>query len=175
MRVFHHANYLEETSNIPGEREWQEKQMKGWYPQYYDGEVFKKSCTFILINTDESDEIVGCIGLAKNAAADDSDCQVDELDEIWMRDFYVAKSQRGKGIGSKLIEFALSLNKVLSFSKVKLETLANHSEESIGDNLMGGARRLYEKNGFRLYRTERFRFGDVSEADSVWFELKIDD
>ena len=40
LRAFHHESYLEETSNVPGEREWQETQMEGWYPQYYDAEAF---------------------------------------------------------------------------------------------------------------------------------------
>ena len=153
LRAFHIENHLDETAHFPGEREGQEADLEVDFPQLYDPDYFSKGHIFLV---QDQSKIVGCIGLFK-AAYRDSDAASIDTGEIWLNTFSVAKSLRGKGIGSKLVQFALSLNTVLSFDTVRLVTLANHSESSV--DVMGAARKLYEKNGFKSYKSERFDYG----------------
>lgn len=61
-----------------------------------------------------------------------------------LRKMYSLPSQRGKGLGKSLIEFALSKAKELGYNRVILET-ASPLKEAIG---------LYKKYGFKEYKPE---------------------
>lgn len=79
---------------------------------------------------EESGTIVATVGLHK---VDDDTCE--------LRKMYSLPSQRGKGLGKAMIEFALSKAKELGYKRVVLET-ASPLKEAIG---------LYKKYGFKEY------------------------
>jgi putative acetyltransferase len=61
-----------------------------------------------------------------------------------LRKMYSLKSQRGKGLGKSIMEFALFKAKELGYSRVILET-ASPLKEAIG---------LYKKYGFKEFNSE---------------------
>ena len=155
-------------------------------------------------NNDNNNKIVACIGLEKKTknAADSSCCTsqvrkkepscsspscsstqeddvVHEEDEristntIWLQCFSVAMSHRKMGIGRRLFQFALDLSDILVFSTVRLVTLGKHS--SSDHDIMGSARRLYERNGFKCYKEEHIdKFGNATSLSVLWYQLNIE-
>lgn len=79
---------------------------------------------------EEGGSIVATVGLHK---VDDVTCE--------LRKMYSFPSQRGKGLGKAMIEFALSKAKELGYKRVVLET-ASPLKEAIA---------LYKKYGFKEY------------------------
>lgn len=77
--------------------------------------------------------IVATVGLHR---VDENTCE--------LRKMYSLPSQRGKGLGKRILEFALSKAKELGYSRVVLET-ASPLKEAIG---------LYRKYGFREFNPE---------------------
>ncbi len=75
----------------------------------------------------ENDRIVACVGLHRETA-----------DTCELRKMYCLPSSRGKGLGKKLLEFALDKARELGFSRVTLET-ASALKEAIS---------LYQQYGF---------------------------
>lgn len=77
--------------------------------------------------------IVATVGLHR---VDENTCE--------LRKMYSLPSQRGKGLGKRMLEFALSKARELGYSRVILET-ASPLKEAIG---------LYRKYGFRAFNPE---------------------
>lgn len=96
---------------------------------------------------EENGKVVATVGIYKVSA------HVCEL-----RKMYMLSSLRGKGIGKKLIEFALAEAKELGFTKVVLET-ASQLVEAIA---------LYKKYGFTEYQSDHL----VPRCDQA-FELEL--
>ena len=82
---------------------------------------------------DESGKIIATIGIYN---IDNNICE--------LRKMYLLKSERGKGFGKKLLDYAIEKAKSLGYKKIILET-ASALKEAIG---------LYEKYGFTLYHPE---------------------
>ena len=82
---------------------------------------------------EEGGSIVATVGLHK---VDDVTCE--------LRKMYSLPSQRGKGLGKAMIEFALSKAKEFGYKRVVLET-ASPLKEAIG---------LYKKYGFTEYHSD---------------------
>jgi putative acetyltransferase len=79
----------------------------------------------------ENNAVVATVGIYK---VDDFTCE--------LRKMYSAPSQRGKGLGKKLVEFSLSKARELGFKRITLET-ASPLIEAIG---------LYKRFGFKEYQ-----------------------
>ena len=79
----------------------------------------------------ENGFIVATVGLYK---VDDCTCE--------LRKMYSSPSQRGKGLGKKLLTFSLDKARALGFTRITLET-ASPLVEAIG---------LYKKFGFKEFR-----------------------
>ena len=82
---------------------------------------------------DESGKIIATIGIYN---IDNNICE--------LRKMYLLKSERGKGFGKKLLDYAIEKAKSLGYKKIILET-ASALKEAIG---------LYEKYGFTRYHPE---------------------
>ncbi len=65
--------------------------------------------------------------------------------DIYIDVLAIAKEVRGRGIGTKLLEYVLSLS---PYTECCLEVLSKNSS----------AKKLYEKNGFRVYKKKYFSF-----------------
>jgi N-acetylglutamate synthase-like GNAT family acetyltransferase len=85
----------------------------------------------VLIN--ESGNIVATVGLFN---MEEGVCE--------LRKMYLLQSQRGKGYGKKILEYAIAKAKQLGYKKIILET-ASVLKEAIG---------LYEHYGFKKYSSE---------------------
>lgn len=92
---------------------------------------FSNNGFFGVIEIDSS--IVATVGLHR---VDQNTCE--------LRKMYALPSQRGKGLGKSIIEFALSKAKELGYNRVILET-ASPLKEAIG---------LYKKYGFKEFSPE---------------------
>ncbi|MFX1464020.1 MAG: GNAT family N-acetyltransferase [Promethearchaeota archaeon] len=95
-------------------------------------------------------EIIGSIAIIKN---DDKTAQ--------LRWLLVEPHMRNKGIGTKLVDEALNFCKNRGYQKVILGTFS--------DLLI--ARKLYEKNGFRLVESKKHRIWGQDLTEEQW-ELK---
>jgi putative acetyltransferase len=92
-------------------------------------EYFAKGGTFaVLVN--EQGHIVGSVGLY---AVSPTTCEI--------RKMYLALHARGKGLGRKLLEYALAQAKSFGFSRVELETAS----------VLKDAIALYERYGFKKF------------------------
>ena len=79
---------------------------------------------------DGTGEVVGTVGLLP---LEDGRCG--------LRKLYVAKEHRGRGLGKRLVEYALEKAKALGFRRVELETAG----------VLEVAKKLYESFGFRPF------------------------
>jgi len=82
----------------------------------------------------ESDRIVACVGLHRET-----------VDTCELRKMYCLPGSRGKGLGKKLLEFALDKARELGFSRVTLET-ASALKEAIS---------LYQQYGFVAFSPDQ--------------------
>ena len=154
MKEFHIANHLEETCHCPGEQEHQICDSLEDFPQLHSAESFHRGKFWLAI--DSADNIVGCIGLLPDE---------NKPNEItWLNTFSVAKDKRGKKIGSRLLAEALG---AVETEFVRLVTLSNHSQ---GIDVMGLARKMYEKNGFEIYESKTVDYGTATTIDVVDYE-----
>jgi len=96
---------------------------------------------------EEGNRIVATIGLFR---VDETTCE--------LRKMYALPNQRGKGLGKKLMEFALTKAREMGFKRVVLET-ASPLKEAIG---------LYKRFGFRNFEPEHM----ASRCDQA-MELNI--
>jgi putative acetyltransferase len=78
----------------------------------------------------ESNRIVACVGVYRETA-----------DTCELRKMYCLPGSRGKGLGKKLLEFALAKARELGFSRIRLETASSLKE----------AVNLYQQYGFVSY------------------------
>lgn len=96
---------------------------------------------------EDNNRIVACVGLHRETA-----------DTCELRKMYCQLGNRGKGLGKKLLEFALDKARELGFSHVTLET-ASSLKEAIS---------LYQKYGFVSYSPDH-----LSERCDQAFELYL--
>lgn len=96
-----------------------------------DDHYWKKGGYFGVV--EEGSCIVATLGLYR---IDGSTCE--------LRKMYALPSQRGKGLGKSLMEFALTKAREMGFKRVVLET-ASPLKEAIG---------LYKRFGFREFKSE---------------------
>ncbi|KAL3784360.1 hypothetical protein HJC23_004123 [Cyclotella cryptica] len=159
LNEFHVTNHLDETCHFPGEREHQLCDLQEDFPHLHSLESFRRGKFWVATADDNmlgNSNIVGCIGLLPDK---------DDPDKItWLNTFSVAKSKRGRKIGSRLMDAAVSAVKT---DRVRLVTLGGHSE---GIDVMGLARLLYEKNGFARYKSETVSYGHETTIDLLYYE-----
>ena len=103
---------------------------------------------------DSNKRVVGTIGLYCYEA--------DKKEAYWLGWFCVASNTRRKGIGTRLLQFAIEETKRSKKSFLRLYT-SNHPNEL-------NAHKLYEKYGFRLIKEEPW--GDTG-LTKLYYELKI--
>ena len=96
---------------------------------------------------EENHEIIASVGIYK---LDQDTCE--------LRKMYMLPSQRGRGLGKKLLEFSLSKASELGFKKVVLET-ASPLKEAIA---------LYTKYGFKEFKPKH-----LSARCDQAFELEL--
>lgn len=161
IKEFHINNHLEETCHFPGEREHQVGDSLCDFPQLYSKEVFSKGNFWVASPSASDHDIIGCIGMLPDK---------DESNVSWLNTLSVTEEMRGKQIGSKLMKVALDTVKPSNI--VRLVTLGGHSE---GKDVMGGARYLYEKNGFKVYKVEKVKYGDETTIDMMYYQRNRDD
>lgn len=95
-----------------------------------EGDYFQRGGCFDLLESDEG-EVVGTVGLYP---IDSTTCE--------LRKMYLLRSQRGKGLGKRLLDHVISQAGELGFERVTLET-ASVLKEAIS---------LYTSYGFEPYR-----------------------
>ena len=98
---------------------------------------------------DRQGAVVGSVGLYP---LDSKSCE--------LRKMYVRKELRGRGLGKRLLEHALSNARRLGFSRVTLETSARLKE----------ARQLYSRYGFQPFAAQHL----AKRCDEA-FELDLED
>lgn len=159
MKKFHLANHLDETCHYPGERERQVCDLQEDFPHFSSAKSFSVGKFWVATNNDG--DIVGSIGLLPDE---------NEPEYItWLNTFSVAKDQRGKNLGYAL--FVEALHSVQT-ERVRLVTLGNHSR---GIDVMGLARRMYNRNGFVEYNRKAVSFGYGTTIDLLYYEKKMHD
>ncbi|KAL3781886.1 hypothetical protein ACHAWO_010048 [Cyclotella atomus] len=156
LKEFHVANHLEETCHYPGEQGRQICELQDDYPHFNCTESFKRGQFWVAT---DGDEIIGSIGLLPD--------QNEPGAITWLNTFSVAKSQRGKRIGFKLFATAMA---AVQTQCVRLVTLGGHSK---GIDVMGPARKMYEKNEFVLYQSNTMSYGDDTTIDVMYYEKKM--
>jgi ribosomal protein S18 acetylase RimI-like enzyme len=112
-------------------------------------EVYKQpaNCFLLLI---ENDKAVGCAGIRvfKGKTAE-------------LKRMYIKAGYRGKGLGSILLEKAITQAKEMGYEKLRLDTLPS----------MQAAQHLYRKTGF--YEIASYRFNPVDETKYFELDLKL--
>ncbi|KAK2005889.1 acetyltransferase [Colletotrichum eremochloae] len=94
-------------------------------------------------------EFLGCIMLIK---------EPEESNTARVRCFLVEECARGSGLGANLMKVCVDTAKELGYERIVLST----------SNLLGSARRLYAKFGFRLEsKTERQDWG-INHIAETW-------
>ena len=157
MKDFHVANHLDETCHYPGERERQVCDLQEDFPHFSSAKSFGVGKFWVATNNDG--DIVGSIGLLPD--------ENEPEDITWLNTFSVAKDQRGKNLGYALFVEALHSVKT---ERVRLVTLGNHSR---GIDVMGSARRMYNRNGFVEYNRKTVSFGHGTTIDLLYYEKKM--
>lgn len=200
IRDFHIHNHLKETVRFPGEEKAQTGDLEKDFPFLYNDCAFSEGWMFVVREDDslgQPGKIVACIGLQKKSkacseqttccnsqlskATDETTCSQDPNKHgdvtvdtvydriVWLQGFSIAAQHRGKGMGGRLLDFVLSLNDIFGFDTVRLVTLGKHSEDTF--DIMGAARRLYERRGFKLYKEVRVeKFGDNTSLSVLWYQ-----
>ena len=154
LKEFHVANHLDETCHCRGERERQLCDLQTDFPHFYCIESFRRGRFWVAI--DSNDVLVGSIGLFPDKTHPNT--------ITWLNSFSVAKSTRRKKVGSRLFAEALS---AVETERVRLVTLGGHSK---GIDVMGIARRMYEKNQFVLYQSKTLSYGHDTTIDLIYYE-----
>jgi len=112
---------------------------------------------FYVVEDVESSEVLGCGGFSrlKGTTPEEAVCEFQK--------FYFSPKLRGKGMGKKLIAFALAEAKNAGYKEAYLETIPK----------MTVAIALYEKMGFELLPTHRGATGH-HERCPIRMGLKLD-
>lgn len=121
----------------------------GAMSEAYAGE---RSAYFVLL---DEGEIVGGSGIAPLEGAPDDLCE--------LRKMYYLPRARGRGQGRPMLELCLATARRRGFTRCYLETLGS----------MAGARRLYEKFGFRPLPAPEGSTGHF--GCDAWYMLELED
>ena len=108
-------------------------------PTKKDLEAIVNSDASILFMAEENTEILGTLTLVFN--------KIPTGDKVWIEDVVVDKSARGKGVGIKLLEFAIGY--------VQSQGIKNINLTSSPDRV--AANKLYQKLGFIQRETNIYR------------------
>jgi GNAT superfamily N-acetyltransferase len=100
---------------------------------HHSDEVFENSVVFVMKHP-ETSEILAMLALEPHGD--------DEVIEL--KSFSVAEAARRQGLGQRMLSYALEACRSMGHKGVKLLTL----------DVLPDARRLYERNGFRVVREE---------------------
>ncbi len=100
---------------------------------------------------EEDGRIIGGAGIAPLAGLEDKICELQKM--------YFLPEARGRGIGMKMITHCLDFAKDASFDQCYIETMP----------YMDNARRLYDKNGFRVIEKP---IGNTGHYNCTVFMLK---
>lgn len=102
-------------------------------------EVIVNSDASLIFMAEENNEILGTVTLVFN--------KIPTGDKVWIEDVVVDKSARGKGVGIKLLEFAIGY--------VQSQGIKNINLTSSPDRV--AANKLYQKLGFIQRETNVYR------------------
>ena len=102
-------------------------------------EVIVNSDASLIFMAEENNEILGTLTLVFN--------KIPTGDKVWIEDVVVDKSARGKGVGIKLLEFAIGY--------VQSQGIKNINLTSSPDRV--AANKLYQKLGFIQRETNVYR------------------
>ena len=86
---------------------------------------------------------------------------------FWLNAFSVDPAYRKQGIGKSLLSEAMSAAVKKNGEVVKLITLGNHSK---GRPIMAAARKMYEKEGFSVFKEEQVNYGKDSKISVFWYQ-----
>jgi GNAT superfamily N-acetyltransferase len=100
----------------------------------------------------DTDRVIGTVGVYTY--------REDEKESCWISWFCVHPSFRGRGIGKKLLQFAIQLARQAGKKYLRLYTSTHPSEAN--------AHALYEKCGFRITGKKSWK-----ECDIVYLELDL--
>ena len=99
----------------------------------------------------DNNQLVGCAALK-------------ELDELTgeIKSMRVSRASRGRGVGSKLLEYIFEISKTRGYNSLKLETGSM--------DFFTPARKLYQKHGFKI--CEPFA-NYKKDSNSVFMEINL--
>ncbi len=121
---------------------------------HYWREYINKPCHFVFVYTDNSNNIYGFVALKEEKEI--PNC-------LYLDSLHIKNSCQGKGIGSKLISFALSFSKDNHYSKLSI-CIVNGNDN---------AKNLYKKLGAKHYKFFDDDFvGTISHSEKLlWDKL----
>ncbi|MEW4924111.1 GNAT family N-acetyltransferase [Algibacter sp. 2305UL17-15] len=108
-------------------------------PTKDDLEAIVNSNNTLLFIAEEHNDILGTLSLVFN--------KIPTGDKVWIEDVVVDKAARGKGVGKKLIQFAIEYTTSKNIKKINLTS----SPDRIAAN------KLYQKLGFIKRETNVYR------------------
>lgn len=104
-----------------------------------DADAVCTYCKYYVGIDEETGKVIGTTGIYS--------LDVDEEDSDWIAWYCVDKKYRGKGYGSKLLDYAINLAK--ERGKIYLKLYTSHNTD-IKDAMV-----LYNKRGFKIVKTEK--------------------
>jgi len=153
------------NSIFPGDAEHLDNPAKA-YRASLDAETYKeykdkytlKSLEYFVVREDVSKKIIGVTGFYTRT--------LDPKNVAWFGWYGIDPSQRGKGIGRKILEWTIKLIKDRGFNTFRLYTSTDPNEAA--------AQILYEKLGFKIIgETEHSVEDPESDYKTLYRELKL--